>query len=211
MRKDRVFIIKCAKLSFSLKLIALGMVVSHILLFLGWVAYCSLHSVLAASSVKQHSGLPVSTYRVYYNLFALAGLGILIYWQFKIRSLLLLEPSLLKYLVAAAFLIPGLGIMTWSIIKYFKQLSGLDRSIPAKLETQGLHSLVRHPLYLGTFLALAGAFLLLPYLSNLGTVVIIIIYTVYAIRFEERKLLKIFGDDYVRYSQHVPMIIPFLN
>ena len=109
-------------------------------------------------------------------------------------------------------IVTGITIMVICILKYFKQLSGIENEVKArKLEVTGIHKFVRHPLYLGTFLFLIGLFLWFPYISNLITVSVIIIYTLIGIHFEERKLVEKFGADYIMYRQKVPMILPLFK
>ena len=72
--------------------------------------------------------------------------------------------------------------------------------------TPSLYRLIRHPLYLGWLIA----FWVTPHMTQ-GHLLFSILNTVYifvAIPFEERDLLEILGDDYRRYREHTPMIIP---
>ncbi|HMG66270.1 MAG TPA: isoprenylcysteine carboxylmethyltransferase family protein, partial [Chitinophagaceae bacterium] len=72
----------------------------------------------------------------------------------------------------------------------------------------GIHKLVRHPLYSGTFIFIWGLFLVLPNWSILVADIIITVYTLVALRFEEQKLEKDFGEAYRIYKRKVPMLIP---
>jgi protein-S-isoprenylcysteine O-methyltransferase Ste14 len=67
---------------------------------------------------------------------------------------------------------------------------------------------VRHPLYLGTFLFIWGWFMVYPAVSFLICNSIITIYTLIALRFEERKLIREYGNDYIQYRKKVPSLIP---
>ncbi len=95
-------------------------------------------------------------------------------------------------------------------------LSGLSTLVSEKPEYNeliitGIHRYVRHPLYLGTFIFIWGAFFLDPEGSLLIADVIITLYTLYGIRLEESKLEKEFGEAYHIYKKEVPMILPFLH
>lgn len=96
--------------------------------------------------------------------------------------------------------------------KYFSVVTGIkafaQKSCVSRLQTGGLHSYTRHPLYFGTLLFIWNLFLLFPSLGNLISCCIISIYTVVGIRIEERKLVAEFGDGYTEYSRKVPMLIP---
>ena len=126
----------------------------------------------------------------------------------------MLTNSLWMRVLAIIFILGGLFVMMICIKKYFFQLSGIvnkEKITKPFLETGGIHRYVRHPLYLGTFIFLIGLFLLNPLLSNLIAVIIIIIYTMIGIQFEESKLIKEYGDDYRLYQKKVPKLIPFLK
>jgi protein-S-isoprenylcysteine O-methyltransferase Ste14 len=76
---------------------------------------------------------------------------------------------------------------------------------------KGIHGYVRHPLYLGTFLLIWGFFLLFPYGSLLVTNIIITLYTLLGIFYEEKKLIRDFGEKYESYKREVPMLFPKLR
>lgn len=188
------------------------MIGAHLILWTLWLLYCFLHSALASTCVKQRIREPFKlsdkSYRLAYNIFALVALVILIYYQTEMESTLLLPKGGVLTSVAIIFVASGLSIMLVCIIKYFRQLSGIDKSITEKLEITGLHGFVRHPLYLGTFIFLTGSFFFFPLLSNGVTISIIIIYTVIGINFEEKKLIDKFGPAYREYQDSIPMILP---
>lgn len=104
-------------------------------------------------------------------------------------------------------------IMLVSIKKYFMSLSGIktlvaEQPVANELRIDGVHKYVRHPLYLGTFLFIWGLFILYPLLSLLVANIIITVYTLIGIVFEEQKLKKEFGIAYTEYQKQVPKIIP---
>jgi protein-S-isoprenylcysteine O-methyltransferase Ste14 len=73
--------------------------------------------------------------------------------------------------------------------------------------TPGPYKLIRHPLYLGWFFA----FWATPTMSvtHLVFALATTAYILIAIQLEERDLVAALGDDYRRYRDRVPMIIPF--
>lgn len=188
------------------------MLISHLLLLIFWALFGLIHSVLAVQKVKVKliSAFVVkeSTYRLFYNLVAFITLILVIYYQISIKSKQLFSTGFATNLVSSVLIISGIIIMGICIKKYFKQMVGIMPAVP-KLEITGIHKYVRHPLYLGTFLFLIGLFLAFPLLSNFIGVAIIIIYTLIGIKFEEKKLIRIFGSSYELYREKVPMIIPF--
>jgi protein-S-isoprenylcysteine O-methyltransferase Ste14 len=78
-----------------------------------------------------------------------------------------------------------------------------------QLVTGGFYRLVRHPLYLFALLFLW----LNPNMSwntlafNIGST----LYFLIGMIFEERKLLREFGEEYARYKREIPALIPFLK
>jgi protein-S-isoprenylcysteine O-methyltransferase Ste14 len=92
------------------------------------------------------------------------------------------------------------------------QTTGLNILTEKKKEyalmVSGIHQFVRHPLYTGTFLFIWGWLILIPNISVLITDVIITVYTLIGLNFEEKKLEKEFGESYKLYKQKVPALIP---
>ena len=78
-----------------------------------------------------------------------------------------------------------------------------------QLATTGAYSLVRHPLYLGNFLILAGFSVASGYLPVLAAAALFLLfYYPAAIRYEDHKLERIFGDDWRDWSSRTPAMFP---
>lgn len=193
-------------------------VYQHILLAFFWILFGVLHSWLASLGVKEKLKTILKRkfkhYRIYYTVFAfLTMISILIY-QVSIPSPSLFKASLLSNSIGAVVCLSGLIIMAICIKKYFFSLSGLKELVTEhpgnELIITGIHRYIRHPLYLGTFLFIWGLLVMFPLLSLLIAVVIITIYTLIGISFEESKLEAEFGESYRRYKASVPKLIPFL-
>lgn len=77
---------------------------------------------------------------------------------------------------------------------------------PHKFRTPFIYKWVRHPLYLGFFLAFWAA----PEMTagHLLLALGVSIYMLIAIRYEERDLVSYFGHDYERYRDEVGMLTP---
>lgn len=192
------------------------MLIHHIILATLWIVYVVLHSVLADLGVKswmqKKLGRNYKHYRLAYTVFAFVFLAVIVWYQVTIPTIHLYKPSFLVVIAGYLVAITGLGIMITCIKKYFMSLSGLrslfqDTTYPELIIT-GIHRQVRHPLYLGTFIFIWGLAILFPYLSLVIANLIITVYTLIAIKFEEDKLVKEFGEQYVRYQKTVPKIIP---
>jgi methanethiol S-methyltransferase len=194
------------------------MIVSHILLAIAWIFYCTLHSILAGSRLKlylkKYLGHSYKYYRTFYNLLAVGLLVILLLWLIRMPSPLIWNPVFLQHIVALIMTVIGLVGMSICLRKYFLTSVGFrdlfyEGGNPT-LVIDGLHRIVRHPLYLCTFIFIWGLFLFFPTWSLLITNVIITVYTLIGISFEENKLVGIFGKQYEDYTKSVPRIIPRL-
>lgn len=184
-----------------------------------WIVYYTLHSILAATTVKEYfkkkSGMYSRYYRLGYSIFALLALIALLIYQYSFPSPLLINSATIKYISVVILVLPGLVIMLISIKKYFMLLSGV-RSIftpvaTPELKVNGIHKYIRHPLYSGTILFVCGLFFIFPTLSNLIAATLLIIYTLTGISFEEKKLKREFGKAYLEYMSKVPKLIPFFK
>lgn len=188
----------------------------HIILALFWTGYFLLHSLLADMRVKQKmlqlTGRFFKYYRSLYNAIALVLLATLMIWQIKLPSKRIWAPFIPQYILGALMMFLGFTGMVLILKKYFFSSNGfrdlfLEGGKPV-LVTNGLHRWVRHPLYMGTFLFIWGFFLLVPAWSLLITNILITVYTLLAIQLEEKKLVSIFGEQYIQYQKEVPMIWP---
>lgn len=191
----------------------------HWILVFVWVLYYAIHSILAATPVKNFFAERLKRYfrfyRLSYSIFATIALIFLLLYQYSFESPVLIRSILVKYISLILLVIPGLIIMFISIKKYFLLLSGV-RSIyeatpPSELKVEGIHRYVRHPLYSGTILFVWGLFFIFPMLNNLIAAVLLTAYVLVGIIFEERKLLKEFGSKYEEYRSEVPKLIPGLR
>jgi methanethiol S-methyltransferase len=189
------------------------MIRTHIILCISLIAWCFGHSFFAAAVVKNGMirllHLSGRLYRLFYNIFALAGLAGCIVLLANTGTVKLFRSSIYTLIPSIFLLIAGTVIMLLCMKKYFRNMSGLYAAKAAeKLEMTGLHQYVRHPLYSGTFIFLAGSWGCFPFLSAALFAGIMIVYTLIGINFEELKLAEKFGKEYIRYRRRTPMIIP---
>ena len=78
-----------------------------------------------------------------------------------------------------------------------------------QLATTGAYSLVRHPLYLGNFLILGGFALACGHWAVIALAIAFVwFYYPAAIRYEDNKLARIFGDTWSEWSKDVPAVFP---
>jgi len=78
--------------------------------------------------------------------------------------------------------------------------------------TEGPYSIVRHPLYLFSFLGAVGIGLASQNLLVLGLIIILFIfYYPFVMLYEERRLLAQHGLEYKKYMETVPRFLPKFN
>jgi protein-S-isoprenylcysteine O-methyltransferase Ste14 len=114
--------------------------------------------------------------------------------------------------VGATCLIGGIVFRIWSIRHLGKFFTAtVQIKSDHQLLTSGPYAIVRHPSYLGAFLALIGSSVLLA--SPVGfTTSIVLLTLAYRKRLaiEEEVLIGCFGDKYRAYQQDTARIIPLL-
>lgn len=193
------------------------MLASHLVLALGWIIYFLLHSLLADAGFKRRiatwMGPRAKYYRLIYSLLALLLLFPLVYLQIRTPSEKIWGPGWVTAGAATLLTVTGLVGVFACLKKYIVSKEGFRdlflEGMKPRLQVSGLHRVVRHPLYLSTFIFLGGIFLFFPYWSSLLTYLLVVVYVNLAIPLEERKLLALYGDEYERYRKEVPGLWPF--
>jgi protein-S-isoprenylcysteine O-methyltransferase Ste14 len=187
-------------------------------LIIYWILFGLSHSLLAAGSVKSFfSSFMGAYYRYYrfgYTILAFLLLAWIYWFQLSHPDRIILRVPVYVRILALVVMFPALLVMGVCIRKYFFHLSGIGVFFPGKqkedkLETGGLNSYVRHPLYSGTILFIWCVFFFLPTGGNLVDAGMVTVYTCIGTLFEEKKLRRSFGEAYISYQRKVPMLIPF--
>jgi protein-S-isoprenylcysteine O-methyltransferase Ste14 len=188
-------------------------------LILAVVIWGIIHSVTASLGFKEFlrrtlgDGL-MRLYRLLYNIISALSFAPILY-------LMAVSPTQSIYQVPAPWsylMLAGQGLSVILLFVAVLQTDTLsfvglrqlfEEEKPGKLVKSGFYRIVRHPLY--TF----G--LLILWLSpdlNINSFIVYISLTVYifvGVYFEERKLLREFGQEYAEYKSVTPMIIPGLS
>ncbi len=188
-------------------------------LILALILWGVLHSVLASTAVydllhRTFGAGAMKFYRLFYNIIAVVSILPALY-------LMLTLPDTPLYQVPAPFnVIMRVGQVV-SIVLLFVAVSQTDilsfaglrqlveEEKPGRLITSGLYRYVRHPLYTFTL----SFFWLSPNMS-LNSFILYAALTIYVfvgIIFEERKLVRAFGQEYEEYRAATPMLIPGLH
>ncbi|MEM8894083.1 MAG: DUF1295 domain-containing protein, partial [Bacteroidota bacterium] len=140
---------------------------SYFIIGIFWVVYLTLHSVLAADSVKSwfvaNAPWVFQYYRLFYSLFSVLGMLLFTVYMSVIESHAVWPDfATAKYagMVLAAW---GVIIVKRSFRAYsFREFMGFKKEESGELVVDGLQSKVRHPLYSGTILIILGFFLFSP-------------------------------------------------
>lgn len=176
------------------------------------------HTVMARPGFKKKwtKIVPESIERSTYVLISSAIL-ILLYWQWRPMGGVIweVEAAWAQYLLYAV-LFGGILLVLLStfVINHF-DLFGLRQVwlnltnkayTYLKFKVTFFYKFVRHPLYVGWIMAFWGT----PRMTtgHLLFAVGMTGYILIAIRYEERDLEHFLGDDYTRYKEKVPMLIP---
>jgi protein-S-isoprenylcysteine O-methyltransferase Ste14/membrane-associated phospholipid phosphatase len=105
----------------------------------------------------------------------------------------------------------GLGIRIYTVGNVPKRTSGRTTSEPKarELNTTGIYSIVRHPLYLGNFVIWAGIVLFARSISLAAFCLLaFVLYYERIIIAEEEFLSQKFGEVFSKWADKTPMIVP---
>lgn len=180
-----------------------------------WLAFGAIHSLSSREPAKAAlRRLAGRAMRLWWNLLAIAELAaVLAIGHASVPAIPFDRPI---WLVGAqgVLAMAGLVVLVMAARSYdmrrflgFAQLSG-DAEDEEPFRAGGLLAFVRHPLYLGGVLLLAG---LVQDARSLQTTLYATAYILIGLRFEERSLRTTFGADYEAYAARVPALIPFLR
>jgi protein-S-isoprenylcysteine O-methyltransferase Ste14 len=140
--------------------------------------------------------------------FLLVVVAVVLLRVFKVHTLAV--QALGVQVVGIILLVAGLGFAVWARI-YLGRNWGMPmtRKDEPELVTSGPYRFVRHPIYSGLLLAVAGTALAtnLYWLIALG---VMGIYFLYSARVEERLMTNSFPAGYPSYRAKTKMLIPFL-
>jgi len=178
------------------------------------------HSIMARPAFKEWwtRFVPQAAERSTYLLASSVALGaVMVFWQpiggtvwqtegvvrAAVISLYVCGWLLLLY---ATFLIDHFDL--FGLKQVWRQLTGKAYRAP-QFHTPSLYKLVRHPLYIGWLVIFWAAPTMTA--SHLVFALLTTVYILVAIRFEERDLVSAFGDDYTRYRDNTPMLVPRLS
>ena len=120
-----------------------------------------------------------------------------------VLALLLARPDFVAVLAGTALVAAGVGLRVWAAGLLVKG---------GELCTQGPYGLVRHPLYLGSFVAALG-FCVMMNVKWAWLIVLPLFVILYwaQVRLEESYLRGEYGEAHAEYAKRVPMLVPRLG
>ncbi len=192
---------------------------SIFLLVLAIAIWGAVHSLLASLLVKaaflRGAGQGwMRFYRLGYNLFSVLSFLPILWLKLILPDQPFYRvPPPLSYLMmagqAAALIMLLVGVLQTDTLAFVGLRQLFEQERGGALVTRGLYRWIRHPLY--------TAGLLILWLSpavSLNTFIIYLCLSAYLLMgawFEERKLLREFGQAYAEYRKATPMLIPGLR
>jgi protein-S-isoprenylcysteine O-methyltransferase Ste14 len=150
-------------------------------------------------------------YRFFYNIFAVISILPVLYLMVVLPDRTLYQvPSPWSYLMRAGQVLSAVllfvAVLQTDVLSFVGLRQLIDEEKKGDLVISGLYRFVRHPLY--TFSL--GILWLSPSMTVNSFIVCasLTVYILIGIIFEERKLLREFGQQYADYKSITPMLIP---
>lgn len=176
------------------------------------------HSVMARKGFKEvwTQFIPKPTERSTYVLFSSIAV-ILLYWQWRpiggviwevqdpVFSTVLTGLMILGWLIVliTTFLINHFDLFGLRQVWYY--LTGKEYK-PLGFVTPGPYKVIRHPLYFGWLLMFWATPLMTA--AHIVFAIATTAYILFAIRLEEKDLVREYGKKYINYRKNVPMLFP---
>ena len=153
-------------------------------------------------------GCSAQVYRLGYNLFNFFALAFILWLHYTLASVQVFNGSigtaLLGVVTMAGFVLMILSAKEYQLASFL----GLRKETFMPLQVNGLHRYMRHPLYSGTLLLCIGICIAFPLWKNWAVLFLMIVYLFIGMWLEEKKLIEIFGEEYINYSKKVKRLIP---
>lgn len=201
------------------------LLISYLLPTAVFLLFCLTHSALASHKIKvflfDKTPALKPYYRLLYNLIAVLFLGFwlislppdqTIYKTEGILFLLLIVVQLTFAWLSLKSVLAQNGMTFLGVrqlmdkIKHDQKPGYLDEPARGELVTTGLYGKMRHPLY--TFVMLLLICSPIMTYNLVYTILMFGLYFLIGSIFEERNLIRRFGDDYKKYRKEVPRFIP---
>ena len=188
-------------------------------LILSIALWGGVHSIMASLGFKEllrrtlGNGF-MRVYRLLYNIFSVVSFAPILYLTFVLPNQVLYQiVRPWNYLMLAGQVLSVLflfiAVLQTDTLSFVGLRQLFEEENDGRLVTNGFYRFIRHPLY--TFSLL---FLWLSPSVSLNSFILYTALTIYILVgafFEERKLLRVFGQEYEEYRSVTPMLIPGLK
>lgn len=190
----------------------------YFVLVILWVFFYASHTLLASLKVKRKiQGIMVNAYKWYrliYSLTSLAFIFMVFIYAGSIPKLIIFSHS--PTLLYIGYLSAGLGtIIIVRSLKYFSGAKFIGLIPHNDLEEQkeelissGIYKFIRHPIYTGIIGIFIGYFLFDPNLATMLHLIALLLYLPFGIYYEEKKLIEIYGQEYLDYKKTASALFP---
>jgi methanethiol S-methyltransferase len=187
-----------------------------------WILYCALHSYLISIGFTNLMIRLLRNYYAFYRLIYIlislilliplikytgqADTTIIITYEYPLSIVryALIAGSLVMFFYAFFFNYDSLSFFGIRQILNFKKAKNPDSS--TDIRKNGLLGVIRHPMYLALIIYLwCQTFRMMDIVVNSVLTLYVVVGTV----LEEKKLVSEYGDQYIKYQQEVPMLLPF--
>ncbi len=180
-----------------------------IMYILWWGFFGIIHSLTTSISIKNRIPIGAKTYRVLYNIIAIItfmvtsynvpGIGDLIVKGLRLEGIYLI--FFLTGLVIGT-IIAILGLLKWDLLGFI----GITKE-EEPLNTSGIYSFSRHPVYLGAIIIFIATLFVEVSENSLSWIIGAGGYFLIGTYYEEKKLAEFF-DTYKEYQRNVGRLFP---
>lgn len=110
-------------------------------------------------------------------------------------------------------LVASTGFTIWARVRLGRMWSASPNMLQPdhELRTEGPYAITRHPIYTGLFGMVLGTVLLNGLGSSLAILIGVAVFLATRIPVEERLMTQAFPDEYGRYRERVPVLVPGLH
>ncbi len=119
-------------------------------------------------------------------------------------------PRLMELFLGQILMILCVGLMAWGVasISLSRARGGEIGDDEASLVTTGAYAYCRHPVTLGFVFGVPGFALVFDFVPLLVNAVLFIPIMIAFLFYEEKELLRRFGEEYEAYRRLVPLLVP---